>query len=221
MIILSITITIVIILVILSITITMITIIIILATTITITLIIILTIPTIMIITTTSVVERERGRPEGRSSRPWRNIFPGSRSRSGTQREVKTIINVQLIAIFIIAINIVNIKVNIDEAVLMPESRPINFRPRPRSEVNLSYSVQVVMMMLMMTMMMLTMMLTMMLMMTMMMLKMTIMMFALMMKAIFHFGSKNITFSESPARHSFASLSFIADNEIHDLGNFS
>lgn len=66
-----------------------------------------------------SVVERERGRPEGRSSRPWRNIFPGSRSRSGTQREV-----------------------NIDEAVLMPESRPINFRPRPRSEVNLSYSVQ-------------------------------------------------------------------------------
>jgi len=32
--------------------------------------------------------------------------------------------------------------VNIDEAVLMPESKPINFRPRPRSEVNLSYSVQ-------------------------------------------------------------------------------
>ena len=32
---------------------------------------------------------------------------------------------------------------NIDEAVLMPENKPINFRPRPRSEVNLSYSVQV------------------------------------------------------------------------------
>ena len=133
-----------------------------------------MTIKIIMIIMTTSVVERERGRPEGRSSRPWRNIFPGSRSRSGTQREVKTVINVQLVTIFIITIiiiaintiitiNIVIIKVNIDEAVLMPESRPINFRPRPRSEVNLSYSVQVVMMMLMMTMMMLTMMLMMML----------------------------------------------------------
>ena len=52
---------------------------------------------------------------------------------------------------------------NIDEAVLMPESKPINFRPRPRSEVNLSYSVQVRMTMritMMMTMMLTTMMTT-------------------------------------------------------------
>ena len=77
---------------------------------ITITIIIILIILAIMIIMTTSVVERERGRPEGRSSRPWRNIFPGSRSRSGTQREVATIINVQLITIFIITIIIITIK---------------------------------------------------------------------------------------------------------------
>ena len=93
----------------------------------------------------------ERGRAEGRaSSRPWRNIFPGSRSRSGTQREVRNITNLDIIIIITMIIT----KVNIDEAVLMPESKPINFRPRPRSEVNLSYSVQVVLMMMMMMVMM-------------------------------------------------------------------
>ena len=36
-------------------------------------------------------------------------------------------------------------EVNIDEALgsALPENRPLNFRPRPRSEVNLSYSIQV------------------------------------------------------------------------------
>ena len=33
-------------------------------------------------------------------------------------------------------------EINIDEAIL-PENKPINFRPRPKSELNLSYSVQV------------------------------------------------------------------------------
>ena len=93
----------------------------------------------------------ERGRAEGRgSSRPWRNIFPGSRSRSGTQREVRNITNLDITIIMIILVATITIKVNIDEAVLMPESKPINFRPRPRSEVNLSYSVQVILMMMMM-----------------------------------------------------------------------
>ena len=89
----------------------------------------------------------ERGRAEGRASRPWRNIFPGSRSRSGTQREVRTITTLLIVMVIIILI-----QVNIDEAVLMPESKPINFRPRPRSEVNLSYSVQVSLIMMVMIM---------------------------------------------------------------------
>ena len=34
-------------------------------------------------------------------------------------------------------------EINIDEAMLLPENKPINYRPRPKSELNLSYSVQV------------------------------------------------------------------------------
>ena len=34
-------------------------------------------------------------------------------------------------------------EINIDEAMLMPDNKPINYRPRPKSELNLSYSVQV------------------------------------------------------------------------------
>ena len=33
-------------------------------------------------------------------------------------------------------------EINIDEAIL-PENKPLNYRPRPRSEINLSYSIQV------------------------------------------------------------------------------
>merc|ERR1719427_96151 len=32
-------------------------------------------------------------------------------------------------------------EINIDDAIL-PENKPLNFRPRPRSEINLSYSIQ-------------------------------------------------------------------------------
>ena len=35
-------------------------------------------------------------------------------------------------------------EINIDEAAMMlPENKPLNYRPRPKSELNLSYSVQV------------------------------------------------------------------------------
>lgn len=34
-------------------------------------------------------------------------------------------------------------EINIDEAMMMPDNKPINYRPRPKSELNLSYSVQV------------------------------------------------------------------------------
>ena len=44
-----------------------------------------------------SVVERERGR----ASRPWRNIFPGSRSRSGTQREVGTVLIIIIVNVIV------------------------------------------------------------------------------------------------------------------------
>ena len=33
-------------------------------------------------------------------------------------------------------------EINIDDAIL-PENKPLNYRPRPRSEINLSYSIQV------------------------------------------------------------------------------
>ena len=53
----------------------------------------------------------------------WRNIFQPSRRAGqelrGSHREI-----------------------NIDEAIL-PENKPLNYRPRPRSEINLSYSIQV------------------------------------------------------------------------------
>ena len=57
----------------------------------------------------------------------WRNIFllgqergkRGAQELRGSHREI-----------------------NIDEAIL-PENKPLNYRPRPRSEINLSYSIQV------------------------------------------------------------------------------
>ena len=67
-----------------------------------------------------TVLERpqERGRSGEAKGKHWKNLFQGGRSRSGGHREV-----------------------NIDEAML-PENRPLGHRPRPRSEINLSYNIQ-------------------------------------------------------------------------------
>ena len=62
----------------------------------------------------------------------WRNIFhiggggPGPLSRSRQGQELRGS----------------HREINIDDAIL-PENKPLNYRPRPRSEINLSYSIQV------------------------------------------------------------------------------
>ena len=61
----------------------------------------------------------------------WRNIFQlgqsqSSSKRSGGGQELRGS----------------HREINIDDAIL-PENKPLNYRPRPRSEINLSYSIQV------------------------------------------------------------------------------
>ena len=60
----------------------------------------------------------------------WRNIFQlgqsSSRRPAGGQQELRGS----------------HREINIDDAIL-PENKPLNYRPRPRSEINLSYSIQV------------------------------------------------------------------------------
>ena len=60
----------------------------------------------------------------------WRNIFhlgqPLTRSKPGQGQELRGS----------------HREINIDDAIL-PENKPLNYRPRPRSEINLSYSIQV------------------------------------------------------------------------------
>ena len=60
----------------------------------------------------------------------WRNIFQlgqsSTRRPAGGQQELRGS----------------HREINIDDAIL-PENKPLNYRPRPRSEINLSYSIQV------------------------------------------------------------------------------
>ena len=61
----------------------------------------------------------------------WRNIFHLGQSGAGSKRpgggqELRGS----------------HREINIDDAIL-PENKPLNYRPRPRSEINLSYSIQV------------------------------------------------------------------------------
>ena len=61
----------------------------------------------------------------------WRNIFQlgqsqSSNKRAGGGQELRGS----------------HREINIDDAIL-PENKPLNYRPRPRSEINLSYSIQV------------------------------------------------------------------------------
>ena len=56
----------------------------------------------------------------------WRNIFQSSSKRTGGGPELRGS----------------HREINIDDAIL-PENKPLNYRPRPRSEINLSYSIQV------------------------------------------------------------------------------
>ena len=69
------------------------------------------------------------------SGQSWRNIFhlgggsgggPGPLSRARQGQELRGS----------------HREINIDDAIL-PENKPLNYRPRPRSEINLSYSIQV------------------------------------------------------------------------------
>lgn len=82
--------------------------------------------------TTTTSSQTQGGtkyKKSGGSGQSWRNIFhlgekPLSRSRQGQELRGS------------------HREINIDEAIL-PENKPLNYRPRPRSEINLSYSIQV------------------------------------------------------------------------------
>ena len=82
---------------------------------------------------TTAGDKKTEGGPKYKKSgvvQSWRNIFQlgqsstrrparGQQELRGSHREI-----------------------NIDDAIL-PENKPLNYRPRPRSEINLSYSIQV------------------------------------------------------------------------------
>ena len=70
---------------------------------------------------------------KGGSQQSWRSIFslgqPLARARSGPGQQEFSLRGSHR-------------EINIDEAIL-PDNKPLNFRPRPRSEVNLAYSIQV------------------------------------------------------------------------------
>ena len=64
----------------------------------------------------------------------WRNIFQLGHSQSQAQSSKRTGGGPELRGS--------HREINIDDAIL-PENKPLNYRPRPRSEINLSYSIQV------------------------------------------------------------------------------
>lgn len=70
---------------------------------------------------------------KGGGQQSWRSIFslgqPLARARSGPGQQEFSLRGSHR-------------EINIDEAIL-PDNKPLNFRPRPRSEVNLAYSIQV------------------------------------------------------------------------------
>ena len=71
---------------------------------------------------------------KGGGQQSWRSIFslgqPLARARSGPGQQEFSLRGSHR-------------EINIDEAIL-PDNKPLNFRPRPRSEVNLAYSIQVI-----------------------------------------------------------------------------